>query len=47
MENTWKLRVEGGPLSIYIYMYMSDAAVIADSNSLIKYRWSGLRENLQ
>ena len=20
MENTWKLRVEGGPLSIYIYI---------------------------
>ena len=37
----------GAAEHIYIYMYMSDAAVIADSNSLIKYRWSGLRENLQ
>ena len=22
MENTWKLRVEGGPLSIYIFLYI-------------------------
>ena len=22
MENTWKLRVEGGPLSIYIYIWV-------------------------
>ena len=32
---------------MYIYIYVSEAAVIADSNSLIKYLWRGLRENLQ